>query len=346
MEQKRISRFQIKQADEGRVIARFATLGVVDLDGDIIAPGAIGEQQVKVSAFGHQSWQGQLPVGRGRTLERGNEALADLQFFTSTTHGSDTFNTIKGLGSLGEWSMGYEVTAEDKPDEKQRAEGVRRVLKRLKIFEVSPVFRGAGVATQTISAKCSGCGVATLPPDRRELERAALRARDARIELEGIGSTKARDLASFTSYCGHLLTGLPGRIAAPDVKLYDPTDRPGADGYMVPGLAVIHAASDLDGEALVRVVLHESAHLRQRDPASWKAKAEAEAERFAAKWSRPVWQAYRWSNGQAHRVRITRNREPPFQGAARDGHVVLQQPAGRAWTYCRRSSAAPWKRIG
>lgn len=148
---------EMKDEDEGVVEARFATLGVKDLDGDIIELGAFGKQKVKVSAYGHSSWGSALPVGVGMTREKDSEAIADLEFFMGTTHGRDHFETIKGLGELGEWSFGFDVLEEAAPDEEQRQAGVRRILKKLKVFEVSPVLRGAGVDTQTLSVKCDQC---------------------------------------------------------------------------------------------------------------------------------------------------------------------------------------------
>jgi len=329
--------FRLKKADQGEVLARIASLNVKDLDGDIIEPGAFGEQRVKVSAFGHQSWQGELPVGTGRVFERRNEALAELKFFMGTTHGADTFATIKGLRELGEWSFGFTVLREGELSAEQRQAGVTRVLKSLEVHEVSPVFRGAGVATQTLSVKCGQCDA----KGRRDLERAALALRDAEKTLRG--RDPGGDEHRFYSYLGHVLTGCPGRILEPDVKLFDRNELPRTAAYIVPGSAVTFVASDLHGEQLARAILHESKHHGQDDPRS--PTAEAQAEAFAAKWAPAVWAAYRQTGGQAHRVRITRNRRPPFTGPHGDGAVVLQRHAGRAWTLNRRNTGNPWMPI-
>ena len=42
---------------------------------------------------------------------------------------------------------------EAKPDEEQRQAGVFRVLKKLKVHEVSPVLLGAGVDTRTLAVR-------------------------------------------------------------------------------------------------------------------------------------------------------------------------------------------------
>lgn len=150
---------EMKDEAEGIVTARFATLGVKDKDGDLIERGAFGKQNVKVSSYGHGSWGGQLPVGVGEIHEKGDEAIADLRFFMGSQSGRDHFEVVKGLGPLGEWSFGFEIAEEAKPSEEQAERGIVRVLKKLNVFEVSPVLRGAGQNTATLSAKCDACAI-------------------------------------------------------------------------------------------------------------------------------------------------------------------------------------------
>lgn len=159
MERKQITIELKGDGDEGLVTARFGTSGVKDLDGDVIEQGAIGVQDIQVSQFGHASWAGGLPVGKGVTREDGDEMLADLEFFMETTHGRDHFETIKALGKLGQWSFGFEIKEERAPTEEERQLGIFRVLKKLEVFEVSPVLRGAGIDTATLDAKCDPCAV-------------------------------------------------------------------------------------------------------------------------------------------------------------------------------------------
>lgn len=210
---------EIKDEDQGVVTARFATLGVKDKEGDVILPGAFGEQQVKVSAYGHGSWAGALPVGVGETREAGDEAIADLEFFMSTTHGRDHFETIKGLGDLGEWSFGFDILEEAAPDEEQREQGVERVLKRLAVHEVSPVLRGAGVGTRTLSVKCDACAAkegtqedepkADLPDEAKDGEEAPVEATDGDAEHDDAeADTKTED----TDDLGDLVAQATGRV--------------------------------------------------------------------------------------------------------------------------------------
>lgn len=149
---------QIKDEEKGIVTATFAKMGVKDLDGDIILPGAFGKQKVGMSAYGHQTWGGELPIGRGSISEKDGEAVAELKLFMSTQTGREHFEVIKGMGELQEWSFGFDVKETAEVTEEMRQMGVRRVLKKLKVHEVSPVLRGAGIDTRTTSVKCEACG--------------------------------------------------------------------------------------------------------------------------------------------------------------------------------------------
>jgi HK97 family phage prohead protease len=151
MDTKTLCGVEIKDADRGEVTAVFSTLGVVDSDGDVTRPGAFEDgAAVVISAYGHASWGGALPVGKGVIRADDTKAVLEGQFFLDTTVGADTFKSVKNLGALGQWSYGYDVTecAFGEQDDKRV-----RFLDGLKVFEVSPVLVGAGVGTQTLSAK-------------------------------------------------------------------------------------------------------------------------------------------------------------------------------------------------
>jgi hypothetical protein len=153
MDRKSLSRVQIKDAAKGEVRAVFATYGTIDHDGDYTEEGAFEEgAAVVISAYGHTSWGGQLPVGKGIIARDGNDVVVDAKFFLDTTHGADTFATVKELASdgLGEWSYGFDTVNYDFGE---RDGQHVRVLKKQKVYEVSPVLRGAGIGTRTLSAK-------------------------------------------------------------------------------------------------------------------------------------------------------------------------------------------------
>ena len=154
MSTKSLHRVEVKDADRGEVEAVFATLGVKDSDGDVTLPGAFEDgAEVVISAYGHTSWQGLLPVGKGTIREVGDEAILSSQFFMDTQAGKDTFTVVKNLGARGEWSYGYDPVKYSFGE--HDGEQVR-FLESLKVFEVSPVLLGAGVGTRTLAAKAAG----------------------------------------------------------------------------------------------------------------------------------------------------------------------------------------------
>lgn len=145
--------------DEGRGVARIATLSAVDHDGDTYAKGAFGgesgEQYAQILAA--HNW-GTVPLGKARVFERGDEALAELHLNLDTAAGKEWHAALKfdleslegGSAPIQEWSYGFRVL--DAGFEERDGEKVR-VLKRLKVFEVSPVVQGAGINTGTLVMK-------------------------------------------------------------------------------------------------------------------------------------------------------------------------------------------------
>lgn len=151
MNTKSASRVEVKDADTGEVTVIFSTLGVIDSDGDVTNKGAFTTgAPVVISSYGHTSWQGALPVGKGTIREVGDEAVMEGKFFLDTQVGRDTFTVVKEIGSLQEWSYGYDAVKYSFGEH----DGQRvRFLEELKVHEVSPVLKGAGVGTRLITAK-------------------------------------------------------------------------------------------------------------------------------------------------------------------------------------------------
>ena len=153
MDIKQLGGVSIKNADRGEFTAVIATYGVIDKDGDVTEPGAHRDgAEVVVSAYGHSSWGGKLPVGKARLRTTQTQTIADGQFFMDTTHGRDTFETVKQLGPMGQWSYGYDVL--DSATGELDGQPVR-FLKSQEIHEVSPVLIGAGVNTHTLATKAA-----------------------------------------------------------------------------------------------------------------------------------------------------------------------------------------------
>jgi hypothetical protein len=140
----------LKLDDQGHLKAAFAQLNVIDSDGDVTLPGAFPRKDVPMSAYGHTSWEGALPIGKGTISEEGDWAVFEGDFFMSTTHGHDAYVTVKGLGELAEYSYGYNVLDAERGQFKGKP---ANFLKSIDPFEVSPVLKGAGVGTHTIAIK-------------------------------------------------------------------------------------------------------------------------------------------------------------------------------------------------
>lgn len=173
MERKTFGRVELKDADQGIVSAVFSTFDVVDLDGDVVRKSAFKDATpVKISAFNHGSWEGALPVGVGKVRVTDREAICDMQFNMKTQAGRETFETIKMMGELQEYSWGFNVT-DSEPGE---IEGKSvRVIKNVDIFEVSPVLVGAAGPgrTRTLAVKAKR--------DDEEQGKGATRAKDGSL---------------------------------------------------------------------------------------------------------------------------------------------------------------------
>ena len=154
MQVKALRGVEIKDADKGTVEAVFSTFNVVDSDKDVTRPGAFEDGAAwKISAYGHRSWMGALPAGKGIVRTTSTEAVLEGQFFMNTTHGRDTFEVVKQMGDLQEWSYSVHPLKESFGEfEGQHV----RFLEQLGPGEVSPVLAGAGVGTRTLAVKSEG----------------------------------------------------------------------------------------------------------------------------------------------------------------------------------------------
>jgi phage head maturation protease len=134
--------------DKGEFEAVFATLNVIDWDGDVTLPGAFGEQRVLLEAWNHN--YAMPPVGKGQIFERENEAIVAGRFFMDTSAGAEHYTVAKELGEMQEFSYTFNIL--------DAAPGVFdgqtvRFLKRLEVIGVGQVSRGAGIATRLTAIK-------------------------------------------------------------------------------------------------------------------------------------------------------------------------------------------------
>lgn len=146
----------VKQVtDEGRGLAVIATLGVVDKDGDQVEPGAFGEGQVAKLLPAHD-WRS-VPLGKAAIREDGDRAVADFQLNLAIPaardwHAALKFDLTNGR-PLQEWSYGFLVEESGYGDVDGHPV---RYLRKLKVYEISPVVVGAGEGTGTLMIKADG----------------------------------------------------------------------------------------------------------------------------------------------------------------------------------------------
>lgn len=195
-------RVEIKDEDAGTVRAVFSTFNKIDSDRDVTPPGAFEDgAPVQISAYGHASWEGALPVGLGTIWQTPEEAILEGQFLLDTTHGADTFKTVKAMSAAGlqEWSYGFDTLDYSFGEfEGQKV----RFLNKLKVFEVSPVLRGAGVNTRTLSAKSGALGAPSVPSQRGR----ALDPHDTEVTSESWEGLKASEGLTADAQPGDLQT--------------------------------------------------------------------------------------------------------------------------------------------
>ena len=133
-------------------------LSVTDRDADILLPGCVRTppEGVQVSSYNHDSMRpgGPPPVGLARVFERGNQVVAEVRFDASP-RGRATCERVQR--ERPDWSIGYRDVRTRPLTDAERARGAKRAIVSLLIFEISPVSKGAGVATGTFDVCCSSC---------------------------------------------------------------------------------------------------------------------------------------------------------------------------------------------
>lgn len=144
----------LKINEEGKFAALFAPFERWDKQNDWTERGAFGRQNVIISAYNHSSTAGdRLPVGKGVIYDGEDGGIVEGKFFLNTSAGRETYETVKGLGELQQWSY-YLPKIESEQGERAGKRG--RILKRIEVGEVCPVLRGVGNGTRTLAIKGEG----------------------------------------------------------------------------------------------------------------------------------------------------------------------------------------------
>jgi hypothetical protein len=184
VKEKRSSGVKIKSGPLGEVNAVVATLDVIDHDGDVATASTFTDgDELVISAYNHSSMHGySLPVGKGVLRVGQSQVTVDAEFFMMNATARESFEVIRGMGAACEWSYGYKIL-----DAEPTMWGNRRVnmLKKVEVFEASPVIRGAGIGTRTLTAK----------EELEELRRQWLRSiRDRWVPKEAAALSQQREL--------------------------------------------------------------------------------------------------------------------------------------------------------
>ena len=148
-------RAAVDHAPEGAFSATFSTFNVIDHEGDVVVPGAFEDgKAVPVGAYQHELWS--LPVGKGVIVSDEDRAQVDGAFNLKTTLGRDTYEIVKDLSDVLEWSYIFTVEDAEYADEYRAGDDVFhdvRVLKQIDVWSIDPVLRGASIGTGTDSIK-------------------------------------------------------------------------------------------------------------------------------------------------------------------------------------------------
>lgn len=254
-------RVEIKDADRGEVTAIFSTFNVIDSDSDVTRPGAFEDgAEVPISAYGHTSWQGALPVGKAVIRQTDTQAILEGRFFMNTAAGRDTFTTVKELGGLGQWSYGFDIVRHSFGEFDGRQV---RFLEEVRVHEVSPVLVGAGVGVRTLSAKSGGRKRAIAPHETDVVSRPW----DGPAAVAAIpDDARPSELRSVFAWVDE--TGDPEAKSSYKFPHHHGANGPANIRACIAGIAVLNGArggADIPEADREGVYQHLAAHLRDAD---------------------------------------------------------------------------------
>lgn len=140
--------------DTGKGLAKLGSLSAIDRDNDTYMPGAFSWDTQWASMLPAHN-RSKMPFGKARVYEDGDTIYAEFQLNLETEAGREWHAALKFDLATGnpvqEWSYGYS-TLDAEFRISAGAERVR-VLKKVKVHEVSPVLRAAGLGTGTMQIK-------------------------------------------------------------------------------------------------------------------------------------------------------------------------------------------------
>jgi HK97 family phage prohead protease len=142
--------------EDGQLEAIISTFDQIDRDGDIMLADAFSEADGKaIPMVWSHNWD--QPVGKGRVSRTKETAVFTGQFFLDTSAGQNAYQTVKAMGDLQQYSIGFRIRDADF-GYKEDASGSRiyvRTIKDIELFEASPVLVGAAYGTRTLAVKAA-----------------------------------------------------------------------------------------------------------------------------------------------------------------------------------------------
>lgn len=133
--------------DAGGIEAIISTFDVVDHGGDIVLASAFEDGQEVMMVWSHD-WD--RPIGKGAIRVEPDRAVFVGKLWLDTDDGMQAYKKIKNAGTLQEYSWGFRVLDADFAE---RDGNYVRIISKSELFEASPVLKGEGKNTRTLSLK-------------------------------------------------------------------------------------------------------------------------------------------------------------------------------------------------
>jgi hypothetical protein len=138
---------QKEDKDQGIIEAYVSIFDNVDLVGDIIRRGAFIESLRKKLPKGVWMHNWEEPIAKTLKGEEDDKGLfIRAQFNLETQRGRESFSDIK-FGIIDEFSIGFKIL------DYEWDENDNRIIKKVRLYEWSPVLAGANPDTQLINVK-------------------------------------------------------------------------------------------------------------------------------------------------------------------------------------------------
>lgn len=156
LESKRISVVDLKlDGPPGSLVPLFSTFNVIDLDGDVVMPGAFDEGKVvPIGRWNHENDDPSIGAGTISTDEKAARLTPARLFIDEGMQGAqEMYASLKGRQAAGipsEWSYVYYPTEFSFGEQEGRQV---RFLKKIDVVTVDPVGRGASIGTTTEGIK-------------------------------------------------------------------------------------------------------------------------------------------------------------------------------------------------